>query len=179
MRRAGPQRRAVPRACADGRDRPDPRRRRDADVRPGTLRGRECASGLAAPRRRRHGGRDRGRHGHRSLPEDRAMGRSGLKHDAAPVGAWRPPSVDVVLRTPLASALADRYGRTATVGAIREAIAASRRHAGGGLGAEAFAHEAQALLEAGQAPRLKPVFNLTGTVLHTNLGRALLAEEAI
>jgi L-seryl-tRNA(Ser) seleniumtransferase len=107
------------------------------------------------------------------------MGRSGLKHDAAPVGAWRPPSVDVVLRTPLASALADRYGRTATVGAIREAIAASRRHASDGLGAEAFAHEAQVLLEAGQAPRLKPVFNLTGTVLHTNLGRAQLAEEAV
>jgi len=93
--------------------------------------------------------------------------------------ARRLPSVDAALRTPLGQTLADRFGRPATVEAIRAAISAARAAAGQGLGAEDAAAAALANLEAAHAPRLKPVFNLTGTVLHTNLGRALLAEQAI
>jgi len=47
------------------------------------------------------------------------------------------------------------------------------------MNADGTASAALARLEADASPRLKPVYNLTGTVLHTNLGRALVAEQAI
>ncbi len=98
----------------------------------------------------------------------------GVKAASAP----RPPSVDAVLRTPLAGVLIDRFGRAAATGAVRAAIAEAREQ-GASLDPAAAAELAQARLEAADASRLKSVFNLTGTVLHTNLGRAVLAEAAI
>lgn len=92
------------------------------------------------------------------------------------------PSVDQVLKTPVASAAIGRFGRQATTEAIREVLAQARvacREGGAVAGAGDLAAGALAQLEAGERPSLRPVFNLTGTVLHTNLGRALVAEEAI
>ncbi|MFZ1992112.1 MAG: L-seryl-tRNA(Sec) selenium transferase [Alphaproteobacteria bacterium] len=88
------------------------------------------------------------------------------------------PSVDAVLRTPLAAVLVDRYGRQATVEATRVVLADARSQLAT-LTADAAALAARDRLDAAHASKLKPVYNLTGTVLHTNLGRALLAEEAI
>lgn len=91
----------------------------------------------------------------------------------------RLPSVDTVLRTPLGQSLSGRFGHAATVSAIRDAIAAARQGAVPHVSPDEAAAHAERLLEKASAPRLKPVFNLTGTILHTNLGRALLAEAAV
>jgi L-seryl-tRNA(Ser) seleniumtransferase len=89
------------------------------------------------------------------------------------------PSVDEVLRTAAAVEAAERFGRTALVAAVRETLAAARADGRTPDGSEGVAAAALTRLELAEHPNLRPVFNLTGTVLHTNLGRALWAEAAI
>jgi L-seryl-tRNA(Ser) seleniumtransferase len=89
------------------------------------------------------------------------------------------PSVDEVLRTPVALEAIETFGRSAAVAAVRSVLAdarASKKDAGVAI---EIAGAALVVLEAQKQSNLKPVFNLTGTVLHTNLGRALLAEAAV
>ncbi|MGQ3073474.1 MAG: L-seryl-tRNA(Sec) selenium transferase, partial [Ferrovibrionaceae bacterium] len=87
------------------------------------------------------------------------------------------PSVDQILGRPEAAALIERHGRAAVLGVIRGITAAFRA-------ARAAADAEQVLAAAGDRlarealGSLRRVFNLTGTVLHTNLGRALMAEAA-
>jgi L-seryl-tRNA(Ser) seleniumtransferase len=89
------------------------------------------------------------------------------------------PSVDEVLRTSAGGKAIEHFGRSATVGAVREALADARKGGGVSVGAEHFASTATEKLSVQAQSSLRPVFNLTGTVLHTNLGRALLAEQAV
>ncbi len=94
----------------------------------------------------------------------------------------RPPSVDAVLRDAAVQVAIARFGRQAATAAVRRAMEEVRealKDGGGVLPVGAIAARALALLERAQVPSLRPVLNLTGTVLHTNLGRALLAEPAI
>ncbi|MBN9277368.1 MAG: L-seryl-tRNA(Sec) selenium transferase, partial [Hyphomicrobium sp.] len=97
------------------------------------------------------------------------------------------PSVDEVLRGEAGRVVVARFGHAATLGAVRAALddlrALSRHsalpHASREDTAATIAARAAEVLEAEDAPRLRRVLNLTGTVLHTNLGRAVLAEEAV
>ena len=92
----------------------------------------------------------------------------------------RLPSVDEVLRTDAAAVAIERFGRPAVAAAVRGGIDAARTLLRAGQPAEtatdAVMKAAAAKLEADARPNVRPVFNLTGTVLHTNLGRAILAE---
>jgi L-seryl-tRNA(Ser) seleniumtransferase len=92
------------------------------------------------------------------------------------------PSVDQVLKSPLAEATIQRFGRRATTEAVREVLASARAACRAGAAVPEpsdVAADALAQLKARDVSSLRPVFNLTGTVLHTNLGRALIAEAAI
>jgi L-seryl-tRNA(Ser) seleniumtransferase len=91
----------------------------------------------------------------------------------------RPPSLDKLLDSPTMQALIAQHGRPGTLAAAREALGAWRADSSAPFDAGAFEQGCRARLDALAAPRLKPVFNLTGTVLHTNLGRAPLPQEAI
>ncbi len=95
----------------------------------------------------------------------------------------RLPSVDQLLRSELSSELTLRFGRTATVDAIRRTLQdcrdAARSGASVAANEETLLRAAADLLVREDTPRLQRVINLTGTVLHTNLGRALLPESAI
>jgi len=91
----------------------------------------------------------------------------------------RPPSVDAVLKAVVARVAVARFGHTATTNAIRHTLDAARANPDSPLDAAHIAEVALTLLERADMPSVRPVFNLTGTVLHTNLGRAILPEVAI
>ena len=89
------------------------------------------------------------------------------------------PSIDRLLRRPDIGALAAEYGRVAIRDAARAVLAELRAHGAGGADDAALCVAIRERAAAGARPSLRPVFNLTGTVLHTNLGRAPLPPEAV
>jgi L-seryl-tRNA(Ser) seleniumtransferase len=90
----------------------------------------------------------------------------------------RLPSVDALLADPAIGALAAGHPRALVLRAVRTAVEAARAN-GGTAPATGWSAAVRAQLERLSAPSLVPVINATGVVLHTNLGRALLAPAAV
>ncbi|HEX4259875.1 MAG TPA: L-seryl-tRNA(Sec) selenium transferase, partial [Acetobacteraceae bacterium] len=95
-----------------------------------------------------------------------------------PVPASPLPSLDALLRLPAAEVLIARFGRTATTGALRSELASRRAARAFPAAAEEILRTTGDALARRFAASQRPVFNLTGTVLHTNLGRAPLPRAA-
>lgn len=98
------------------------------------------------------------------------------------------PSVDELLKNADLSSLLAREGQPAVTESIRAVIATLREEINTGMLATqeavqlAIANLPQAIarhLHSAMEFSLKPVINATGVILHTNLGRAPLAESAI
>ena len=97
----------------------------------------------------------------------------------------RLPSVDRILGDTACLELIAQYGRVQTLAVARAVLAELRAAMLAGAVCEegatiaAIAAQMAERLQAQSRSQLRAVFNLTGTVLHTNLGRALLPDAAV
>jgi L-seryl-tRNA(Ser) seleniumtransferase len=112
--------------------------------------------------------------------------------DNSATGQIRLPAVHLILSDAGCAQLIAEYGRTQTLETARTLLAELREVLLAAQRAEApvtaaatdtsipalLAMLTERLRETNRSP-LRPVFNLTGTVLHTNLGRALLPDSAV
>lgn len=95
------------------------------------------------------------------------------------------PAVNRLLRAPGVPGLLAEHGHTRVAAEARALLDGLRTRALAGaldiaeVAPGALAAALAARIDARLAPRMRPVFNLTGTVIHTNLGRAVLADAAL
>ena len=90
------------------------------------------------------------------------------------------PSVSALLESEAVRPLLERAPRTVVVDAIRRTIDAARSEPARAPGDErAWAAAVSSEVDRSTRPSLRRVINATGVVLHTNLGRAPLAQAAI
>ena len=94
------------------------------------------------------------------------------------------PSVDKLIQTAPYQNAIDQYGREEVLRAIRHALQAKREAIQAQTlldlpAPEQLYEEVASELSRRAAPKLKQVINLTGTVLHTNLGRAVMPPVVV
>jgi L-seryl-tRNA(Ser) seleniumtransferase len=88
--------------------------------------------------------------------------------------------VDAVLRSPAGAALAGRHGRAAATAAVRSVLDELRRRISADEQPESSEESIAALAARSLSDRgLRRIVNATGVVLHTNLGRSVLSENAV
>ena len=107
---------------------------------------------------------------------------------AANSGLFRElPSVDELLHIPAVASLASTHGPAAVTDATRAVLARLREEVASGLldgpalrlALDGVSDAIENHLRHALGHSLRPVINATGVILHTNLGRAPLAEAAI
>ena len=95
----------------------------------------------------------------------------------------RLPAIDRLLRDPAFSSLLAQHGHSQVVAQLRQMLDEAREQIRQYQTLPDWSHDWPSAcaqrLTAGRQSALRPVFNLTGTVLHTNLGRAIQAESAV
>jgi L-seryl-tRNA(Ser) seleniumtransferase len=90
------------------------------------------------------------------------------------------PSVSALLDSAMLQPLLQRAPRAVVVHAIRAAIEDARRTPATAPSDDAgWARQVEAAVAAHTQPSLRPLLNATGVILHTNLGRAPLADAAM
>ena len=98
------------------------------------------------------------------------------------MGLRQLPSVDHVLRSEAVASLAPRFPRQAITDAVRAALDLRRRElrdGGESLPPMPSSSELEARIAGARRSTLRRAINATGTVLHTNLGRAPLSAAAL
>ncbi|NYT59956.1 L-seryl-tRNA(Sec) selenium transferase [Alcaligenaceae bacterium] len=104
---------------------------------------------------------------------------------ARPALATDIPSLERLLGSAAGQTLASEVGRSRLATTLRQILDHARSQALAGslpaadLEPDTLLSHAQSQIQTQDQPRLRAVYNLTGTVLHTNLGRALLPDQAV
>ena len=93
------------------------------------------------------------------------------------------PSIDQLLQMATTQMLLKVYGRSLTIEALRHSLDQTRQtilnENGSPARDEDFIQSAHMWLEEVLAPTIRPVINATGVIVHTNLGRAPLSQNAL
>src|SRR4051812_12228122 len=89
------------------------------------------------------------------------------------------PSVNTLLETTGVKSLLQHHPRKVVLDAVRSTVDAARAAGGAQRTEDEWVQTITSALAESTRPSLQRVINATGVVLHTNLGRAPLAEEAI